>query len=322
MPSPERALHVSSTVLPGTELATGVAIDDAGSLVAVARSTRDGSPAVLVFDRTGSPVDMWGHDAFLARCVCFAGRADGDPALYAVLYAPGGHALIRRGPVGQPDSDQLATYGGNLGPHGLASSSDGRLLAVYGRSLAVWDLAAQSLIASTPPRDDGPLLAATFLPGSHAMAVLGLVDDVVIEVDGPTLTERRRWPAPGFAGAHGAGQVVVSPDCGQLLVASSGQVGVYLYDLLNSERALPVFFHDLTTVGTYAFPEPSLLLRVVGSRLSAIDLSGPTFIAGPRLSTGNRETGIASAPDGAHVVIGWSESDAIVATFAVTTSTD
>ena len=137
----------------------------------------------------------------------------------APAWRPGTHevaAVDARGRVRVVDADRKETlWRAPPGPDGvraLAWSSDGRLLAVVGRT-SLRTYRPDGVLAARAPTK-GPALAATFEPGTHRLAVV--VGRVLLLVDGDSL----RFPSrPTFTGTTQLGEVNWSPDGKWLLVS-------------------------------------------------------------------------------------------------------
>jgi WD40 repeat protein len=197
----------------------------------------------------------------------------------------------------------------------VAVSPDGRVLAVAGASVQLWNLADHRLPPRTLARRTAAALTVAFSPDGHRLAV-GYADNAIDLWD---LNRPTDPPHPLDGHSSSVLDLTFSPD-GHRLASTGSDFTVRLWDVTDPARTAPpavVLRGHTDTVRAVVFSGDGRRLATGGNdhtlRLWNLDdpaqptaFGGPLRL-GPAYGTASVVTGVAFAPDGHSIAVASSD---------------
>lgn len=216
---------------------TQVSLNDDGSLLAVALG---GGPAPIVVIRTkdGTRVAEYGEGATMGFGVAFAGRQ-----LYFVTWDEKSFGTLWKCDGTGGKATELGNWTSGFRAHGVIAAPSGKLLAVTGSELDLWDLETEKLVRRVPCSDPSKDLQVAFTSDSVHLWCYGTASSVVIKYSIGDWKERAEVPAARNFGA----QLAVSNDDRFLVAVGTGFRGVAIHDLEMGMRLT----HDTMEIFTF-----------------------------------------------------------------------
>ena len=247
----------TTTLHLGTE-PTAIDLTGDGRLVAVSLLSLDARSPTEVFDVTsGQSIRALGT-GLVGRGVAFA---DEGRTLYH-LFERDTQFVFARSELAGGRTEELASYAPGQFCRELRRDSTGRLIAVCGDMVEVWDTANGTRVFSAPPFRKGLPIQAAFDAAGTTLWLWGTVDgNAIIGLDATTWTERVRIPAPAAAGT----QLAISPSGARLVAVATATMGVFVYDTPRQARIVPDRYGDTTYSGRFAFSQDdNHLVNLIG----------------------------------------------------------
>lgn len=218
----------------GDRLALGLAGEGPGGLI-----------EVLSLPGTDSVAKLETNGGFACRGVAFLSNRT---MAFAVQHEMLGNCELKTvDEGGQPE--RWATYSVDDRIREVVSGGRGQVLAVVGKTVEVWDVAAREVARSFEGMSPEVPMRANFDPSGRYLFLSGEEPGWLTCHDLEDHAPLRKWRSP----TRIADEVFVSPD-GRLvgLIGEGGQ-GAFLYDLDSGARVLEAVFHEDTPADRMVF---------------------------------------------------------------------